>query len=409
MRRPHAAIALVVVLTAVSFPAIAADDAAVMSFLEKRVRLDPDDTTALNRLANEYLLRFRVRGDDLDLTRALDAATQSLRAVPADVNTGGLAAHARAAFSLHQFSAALEDARRWVALEPDKPQPYQALGDALLELGNVPAAARAYQQMSNRCEPDAGTESRLSRLAFLRGETESARDHMARAVELAKPLTSPETLVWCHVQTGQLAFACGDWGKAEESYQAALAASPSDWRATEHLAELRAAQKQWDVAVALYSQAIDRAPRPELMQALGDVYAAMGRADDARAWHRRALQKYREACEAGHAHYYHHLAGYYCDAEPNPAEAVKWARKDLAVRHSVYAYEALGWALYHDGQFAAAAEAMDKAVALGTRDAHVLYHASLVYYRAGDPDRARKYLAAATSANPKFNEFHAHR
>ena len=388
----------------------AADDAAVVvSFLERRVRQDPDDISALNRLAGEYLRRFRAGGDDRDLTRAYDAAAQSLRSVPAEANIGGLAARARAAFSLHQFAAALDDARRYVALEPGKPYPYQILGDVLLELGDLAGAARAYEQMGQRCEPDAGTEARLARLALLRGETDAARKHLADAVELARPLPSHDSLAWCLVQSGHLAFSCGDWGRAEEHYQAALAANPSDWRATEHLAELRAAQRQWDPATSLYGEAIKRAPRPELMQALGDVYAAAGRPDDARPWHRRALQKYREACDAGQAHYYHHLSGYYCDVEKDPPEALKWARKDLAVRRSVYAYEALGWALYHDGQFAAAAEAMDKAVVAGTRDPHLLYHASLVYYRAGDRDRARKFLAAATSANPKFNEFHAHR
>ena len=75
----------------------------------------------------------------------------------------------------------------------------------------------------------------------------------------------------------------------------------------------------------------------------------------------------------------------------------------------MYAYDGLAWALYQSGEFKPAAEAMEKALALGTRDAHLLYHASLIYYRAGDGAKARDCLRRAGEANPKFNEFHVHR
>jgi tetratricopeptide (TPR) repeat protein len=150
-------------------------------------------------------------------------------------------------------------------------------------------------------------------------------------------------------------------------------------------------------------------PRPEVLHALGDVYAVMGKAGDAKAWHEKALAKYLGATRDGSSHYYHHLAGFYCDSRPDPAEARKWARKDLEVRRSVHAYESLAWALYHNGEFAAAADAMDKALSLKTKDSHVLYHASLVYYRAGKAERGRECLKRAAEANPKFMEFHVHR
>jgi tetratricopeptide (TPR) repeat protein len=150
-------------------------------------------------------------------------------------------------------------------------------------------------------------------------------------------------------------------------------------------------------------------PRPELFQALGEVYAAMGKADQAKQWRGRALEKYLAAAAAGSTHYDHHIAGFYSDTEPNPAEAVRWAKKDLESRHSIYAYDALAWALYQAGDYKPAAVATDKALGTGTRDAHLLYHASLIYYRAGDAARAKDCLRRAGEANPKFTEFHVHR
>jgi tetratricopeptide (TPR) repeat protein len=211
------------------------------------------------------------------------------------------------------------------------------------------------------------------------------------------------------VQAGQLAFGSGDWDTAEKTYQSALTARPGDWSALDYLAELRAAQKRYDESIALYMPLVQRVPRAELLQNLGDVYAAMGKPEDARQWRGRALEKYLAAAASGSTHYDHHIAGFYSDAEPNPIQAVRWAKKDLAARHSIYAHDAMAWALYQAGQYKPAAEEMGRALALGTRDSHLLYHASLIYYRAGDTAKAKDSLRSAAEANPKFTEFHVHR
>ena len=387
--------------------------ARVIRFLEDRVRRDPEDTTALNRLSGEYLRRFRDSGDDGDLALAAQAADQSVKAVPADFNKGGLAARARAAFALHRFAAARDDARRLVDLDPGKAYAYGLLGDALLELGDLGPAADAYAKMRSAGEDEPADPTvpwRTARLALARGDLEGAKQGMAATVAAARELSppNPPVLAWAHVQAGQFAFSTGDWAAAEDHYRTALTAVPDDWPALDHLAELRAAQRRYDEAINTYERLVARVPRPELVQALGDVCKAAGRADAAAAWYGRAREKYLAAAEAGSAHY-HHLAGFYSDAMPNPAEAVKWARRDLEVRRSAAAHDALAWALFQAGEFTEAAAAMDRALATRTRDSHVLYHASLVYFRAGDPARGRDCLRRAGEANPKFTEFHVHR
>ena len=152
-------------------------------------------------------------------------------------------------------------------------------------------------------------------------------------------------------------------------------------------------------------------PRPEFFHALGDVYRAAGREADAKAWHAKALDGYLRSANDGVAHFYHHLAGYYADVEKNGAEAVKWARKDVEIRRTTATLDALAWALHAAGDFSGSASAMDEALARGgaTADAHVLYHASLIYFRAGNAAKARDCLTRAAVANPKFREFHVHR
>lgn len=398
-------------------PAAPADEvpnSRVIRFLEERITRDPGDVVALNRLAGEYLLRFRDTGNDADIERSAAAAARSLEAVPAELNPGGLAARGHAEFSLHRFAAARDDARTLVPLEPDKREPLELLGDALLELGDLAGAGEADfgdGVALALVHKTLDAPVRFARLALATGDRAQATRRFDAAVEFARAHAPPrpEELAWALVQAGQNDFSSGRWEQADAGYRAALEAKPGDWPALDHLAELRAAQGRFDESISLYVPLVARMPRPELLQALGDVYLEAGKSDDASIWHDRAADAYRRAAAQGSAHYYHHLAGFYCDVYSNPREALHWAREDLKVRQSAFAYDALAWALYHSAEYAPAAEAMDRALATGIADAHVLYHASLVYARADDAARGRECLKRAAEVNPKFMSFHVHR
>src|SRR5205814_9090181 len=136
-----------------------------------------------------------------------------------------------------------------------------------------------------------------------------------------------------------------------------------------------------------------------LWQALGDVYAAMGKPADAATWHARARDTYLKNIQEGNSHYFHHLAGFFSDTEENPVEALKWARKDLELRHSAAAKDALAWALYRAGEFEAAANAAREALNNGSKDAHILFHAGMIFLAAGDAVRGTGFLAAAARIN----------
>ncbi|MCI0652990.1 MAG: tetratricopeptide repeat protein, partial [Methylococcaceae bacterium] len=82
---------------------------------------------------------------------------------------------------------------------------------------------------------------------------------------------------------------------------------------------------------------------------------------------------------------------------------------DLEVRHSIYAYDALAWAHYKNGDFTKARDIMKKALTLGTKDAHLLYHAGLIYARAGELEQGQGYLKQTVAINPSYNAFHMHR
>ena len=401
-RAINGVVGLILGLAAVTGVAAVRSDSPALRFLEQRVKSDPLDHIALNRLSAACLRQMRDTGDLAFLDRALECARASLKAVPAEQNAGGLAALAVAEFESHHFREALALARRAFAIDPRDTGALATTGDAELELGNYAEAERIYTKL-NEGESAPSVRARLARLAELKGETRKAIDLLQQ--NLGADIES----VWYRVRLGELHFRAGDLKTAGEHYESARRLSPESYLVSEHLAELRAAQGKFDEAVELYRKIVATVPRAEFFQALGDLHVFMNRPADAKPWHDRALGAYLKSVEKGNAHYYHHLAGFYSDARENPAEALRWARKDKETRHSIYACDTLAWALYRDGQFAPAAEEMTRALELGTKDAHLLYHAGMILSRAGQVERGGELLKQALAVNPRYNSFHMHR
>ncbi len=96
----------------------AADKA--IRFLENRIKSDPEDFSAHNKLAGLYLQRLRETGDQALIDLAFRSARASLASVQDVRNVGGLAALAQAEFASHQFVSAKEHALRLIELSRAK-------------------------------------------------------------------------------------------------------------------------------------------------------------------------------------------------------------------------------------------------------------------------------------------------
>ena len=165
--------------------AFCADSA--IRFLEDRVKKDPGDFTAQNMLASRYLDLFRSTGQDEWLAKARLASETSVKSVPAEVNTAGLAALARVQLGFHEFAAALNNAKRLVEIAPQKAVGFAILGDALLELGDYREAADAYKELARREEGGIDSETRLARLELIHGGLDAAREHFGSALASSPP------------------------------------------------------------------------------------------------------------------------------------------------------------------------------------------------------------------------------
>jgi tetratricopeptide (TPR) repeat protein len=377
-------------------------------FLEDRVRRDPGDFIACNKLAGYYVRLVRETGSLDYLELALGAARASLDAMPAEMNTGGLAALAQAEYMAHDFAGARDKALRLAELDPSKPYPYQLLGDALLELGAYDDARLAFKRMEQLGGRGISGLTRTARVELLYGETGEGRRRLELALDLALADDAPdrETVSWCRWQLGEVAFSTGDYEEAERRYGEALATLPDYFRALASLGRLRAARGDSSGAIACYERALRIVPDPTFAAALGDLYALAGREREAGARYALVEHAARLGALDGELHN-RAYALFLADHDLKPAEAYELAAREYAVRKDVYGADALAWTALKAGRIAEARAAIGEALRLGTKDARLFYHAGLIALAAGDAAAAREHLGRALALCPEFDPLQA--
>ena len=379
-------------------------------FLEDRVKQDPDDFVAHNKLASAYLQRLRETGDIAYLDLAMRAAKTSLSVLPAERNKTGLAVLAQAKYSSHDFAGARDDAGQLVELEPDKGYPYQILGDALLELGDYEKAAEAYRKMEEfgGIQPltRVGMEQRIARRAFLDGDSAKSLKHYSNALELAlkPPGAPPETTAWCYWQLGEAAFKTGDYKTAEKNYKASLDAFPNYSQAIASFGRARAAEGDIVGAIEQFETVVRRLPDPVFVAELGDLYTISGRTEEAARQYELVEKIARLSALSGQL-YNRQLAIFYADHDTKPDEAYQMAVGEFSKRKDIYGADAVAWTALKAGKLQEAQAAIKDAMRLGTRDARLFYHAGMIAAAAGNRDEARRMIQTALKLNPAFDQF----
>ena len=378
-------------------------------FLEDRVKRDPDDIIAYNKLAGYYLQRLREIGSLNYIDLASRAAHASLKAISADIgNTGGLAALAQVEYASHEFAASRDHARELIQRDAGKSYPYQILGDSLLELGDYDGAAASFQMMehrSNGSPSDAvAIEVRLARLAELRGETKAVQKHLSTALISALDLKPAprETVAWCRWELGETAFSTGDYETAERYYRDALITFPQFYRALGSLGRVLAARGDVPGAIEQYERAISIIPDPSFVAALGDLYKISGREKEATAQYDLVEHIARLSALNG-VLYNRQLALFYADHDVKAEQAHASAVKEYTVRRDIYGADAVAWTALKAGKLNEAQSAIKEALRLGTRDAKLFYHAGMIALARGDKGTAGDYLNRALAINPQFD------
>ncbi len=389
-------------------------DATIRS-LQAHLKLYPQDFKAYDQLGASYIQKGRETADASYYELAKVALDKSLDLVSNDPAAASAKTHmAVVAMAEHQFEAALSWAQSALALGSGDPSPWAIVGDAFTDLGEYERADDAYARLRDPLHPQDESNglayernSRIAYLHFLRGDATGAVKLIRAAIAIATTLRLPaENVAWSEYQLGEICFKSGDLVAAERAYSAGLEIDPHSYRNLAGLGEVRTAQGKYPEAIALYQKAIAVVPYPAFAAALYDLDLQVGRPDDARQ--QLELIEFIGTLNPLNARlFFRELALFYADHNLKLKESVELAKKELEVRHDIYTWDILAWVLFKNGRFPEAAEAMHKALALGTGDALLDFHAGMIELQLGQSERAQTLFKRALTLNPQFHLVYA--
>ncbi len=407
-------LAIVIAVTCGGASAQTTTDASIKS-LQSHLKMYPQDFKSYDQLGAVYIQKGRETADASYYELAKEALDKSLDLVSNDPAAASAKTHmAVVAMSEHRFEDALTWAQSALALGSGDPSPWAIIGDAWTDLGEYASARDAYARLRDPLHPQDESNSlayerstRVAYLHFLEGDGAGAIKLMRLAIQVATTLRLPaENRAWSDYQLGEICYKTGDFTGAEQAYSAGLSVELRSYRNLAGLGELRAAQGRYSDAIVFYRRAIAVVPFPAYAAALYDLDIQTGRSDDARK--QLALVEFISKLNPVNERlFYRELALFYADHDLKRAESIDLAKKELTVRRDIYTWDILAWVLFKNGRVAEAAEAMDKALALGTPDALLDFHAGMIANQLGQSQRAQSLLQQALDLNPNFHLVYA--
>lgn len=358
---------------------------------QKSIAANPKNQGAFNDLALAYARRARETSDTTFYAKAEEALAKSEALAPDSLEVRKL--RVWVLLGRHEFARARDEAEALNRRVPDDVLVYGLLADAHAELGNYGKAEAAVQWMLD-LRP--GNVPGLTRAAYLRelfGDVEGAIEMMTLAYQRTSQAEA-EDQAWILTHVAHLELMRGNVEAADQVLQQALGVFPGYHYALAQLAKVRTAQKKYAEAAELLERRYQSAPHPENLFDLAEALELAGRKPEAqRAFAEFELKALKEMEKWDNSN--RELVFYYTDHARKPAEVLKVARLEAARRQDVYTLHALAWALYANGNYKEARTQIEKALAVGIRDARFFLHAGEIAWKQGDRTAAKRYLRQA--------------
>lgn len=295
----------------------------------------------------------------------------------------------------HKFDDARDLAAQILAKSPEDLMALGTLSDALLEIGRYDEAIAAAQKMGS-LKPNLPSYIRASYLQWLRGDVKAAKESARLAVDSGRDPREPEPRCWALVQAAMIFWHEGDATGADAGFEDALKACPDYPPALVGRGRAAMAGGDFARAVERFAAAYKQSPLVETAWLLGDAREAAGDPKGAEEI-RAELVKHGRQMDG------RTLSQFLSTKDRDHDEAVSLAEAEKKVRDDLYTEDALAWALYRKGDFTKARAASDKAMALGTKDARLLYHAGAIRVAAGDKAAGERLVREALRLNPAFD------
>ena len=366
-----------------------------MAWAAKLIAVHPDDPQPHVDLGWALARRARETGDPAHYAKAQEEATRALALAPGNFEARKL--EVWLLLGRHEFGPALAAAKALNQQASDDVMVYGFLADANAELGEYKAAEDAAQWM---LDMRPGNLSGLTRAAYLReifGDLDGAIELYTAAFN-RMALTEVEDRAWILSQVGHLYLSKGSTAEAGQALEQALALVPAYHYALGNLARVRLAEKRPGEAVKLLRQLCEAAPHAENVYALAEALHQAGSPEARAAYAEFERKALAESATRDNAN--RELVFYYVDRRPQGADARRIADIERSARHDVHTLDASAWALSAAGDHQKARIEIEQALAVGTRDAVMLYHAGVIASRLQDVAAAQRFLMQSLDVNP---------
>jgi tetratricopeptide (TPR) repeat protein len=240
---------------------------------------------------------------------------------------------------------------------------------------------------------DLGIAPRFARWAELTGQTGAARRILREAREDAarRPDLTTEQRAWFGLRLADLELRHGNLRAAKRVISESLREAPDDWRLILARARLEAANGSWQRAARSAEEVIATVPSPDAFALLAVAQRVLGNTSEAEALE-LALAGIVTS-QSGTLH--RSWAMTLLDRGQNVGEVTAAAATDTLVRHDVHTLDLLAWSLHRAGRSAEALPLMRRAIAMGSVEPALRYHAGAIEFAAGDRTIARQHFTIA--------------
>ncbi len=339
--------------------------------LQARIKGAPDEVQHLERLGWMFVAKARVSGDPGYYSLAEQTAKAMMNVTPDDPAAALLLGHTYHA--QHRFSDA-EAIARQLTSRREFVFDHALLGDVLMEQGKLTEATEAYQKMVD-LKPSLQTYSRVAHMRWLKGDLDGAIGASRLAVGAGSPRDS-EPLSWAYTRLASYELQKGNASSAVADTDRALQLLPAYAPALAMRGRILLAEGKAEEAVEPLRRAVEASPLPDNLWLLADALRASG---DIPAAEAVEVQLARTGAIDDPRTYSLFLASRGKDA----ARALQFAVAEMSARQDIFTYDALAWAQMASGQVEKARENIGRALAEGTQDGRLFYHAGAIAAAAG--------------------------
>ncbi len=382
---------------------------------EGRVQRDPKGAIGWSQLSSAYLALARQTDDNEFALKAEDAAHKSL-SIRRINNSNAAVRLAKSILEQHRFHDSLLAVNDALKINPDDSGARELHAEILAELGRYDDAWSDFKKFNLSATGLSGLALR-ARLLEIDGKPDDAEVFLRQATQRAdQDWDMPrEANAWFHLKLGSLLWEVGRVKEASQEFQTAIDTNPHDFKSMSALAKIDAANGDIDSAKEWAEKSIAILPSVEAASLLEDI-AIKNNDQEAQAKYEASVDQVshpdmyaflkdpnKAPTSTAKPHTHDRLYAVYCaDHLKNLPDALVAAKKDLAVRQDIYAFDTLGWVLHQLGKDAEAKPWMAKALSRGTVDAKLFYHAGMIDANLGNKDLAKTELHRAISINPHF-------